>query len=171
MLLKIPACPCTQQPAPGHAQVLTGQQAACLQRPIHRVLQGIRQRAYLSAQAIYSAGAFHPTVAQDIEDALAQSFSPQDYPPPLLWLEGFRCGCLAFYTDPCRVQFRKARARTACKHACLLCTAPRPRAARQGDRQLCELRRRICELTWRKSVSFLHLSSVFKNLKSDMRGA
>ena len=63
----------------------------------------------LSAQAIYSAGAFHPTVAQDIEDALAQGFSPQDYPPPLLWLEGFRCGCLAFYTDPCRVQFRQAR--------------------------------------------------------------
>lgn len=65
---------------------------------------------FASIQAIYAAGAFHPTVAQDIADALAQGFAPADYPPPLLWLEGFRCGCLDFWADPCRVQFRRARA-------------------------------------------------------------
>ncbi|CAL8462935.1 g2469 [Coccomyxa elongata] len=60
-----------------------------------------------SLQALYTAGAFHPSVASDLRDALAQRFTPAEYPPPLLRALGFRCGCLDFFTDPCRTEFRR----------------------------------------------------------------
>ena len=65
-------------------------------------------------QQLYSAGAFHPSVAADLRDALAQRFEPADYPPTFLYARGFRCGCLDFFTDPCRMEFRRVRIRLLC---------------------------------------------------------
>lgn len=63
----------------------------------------------MKVQALYAAGAFHPSIASDLRDALGQRFTPSEYPPPVLRAMGFRCGCLDFYTDPCRMEFRRVR--------------------------------------------------------------
>ena len=75
-------------------------------------------------QQLYSAGAFHPSVAADLRDALAQRFEPADYPPTFLYARGFRCGCLDFFTDPCRMEFRRVRIRLLCLHRWTLFTPP-----------------------------------------------
>jgi hypothetical protein len=61
----------------------------------------------LGRQALFSAGAYHPSVAADLSDALSQNYTPAQYPTPRLRQLGYKCGCLDFYTDPCRMEFRK----------------------------------------------------------------
>ena len=71
----------------------------------------------MCAQQLYTAGAFHPSIATDLRDALAQRFEPSAYPPPFLYAKGFRCGCCDFFTDPCRMEFRRVRTLLRCTHA------------------------------------------------------
>lgn len=61
-------------------------------------------------QDIYLAGEYHPSVASDLADALSQNYTPAQYPPPRLREVGYRCGCLDFFTDPCRLEFRRVSA-------------------------------------------------------------
>jgi hypothetical protein len=42
--------------------------------------------------------------------SLQATYAPEDYPTPSMRAAGMVCGCSYFWTDPCRLEFRRVRA-------------------------------------------------------------
>ncbi|KAK9820416.1 hypothetical protein WJX72_010055 [[Myrmecia] bisecta] len=65
------------------------------------------QVPYRTLQQIVQAGAYHPSIMSNMRSTLESRYRPADYPTPAMRAQGIRCGCLDYYLDPCRVEFRK----------------------------------------------------------------
>lgn len=54
-------------------------------------------------------GGFDPSIAQGMVESSQVNYTSADYPPPWLRAQGYRCGCLQYWQDACRQEFRKVR--------------------------------------------------------------
>jgi hypothetical protein len=60
-------------------------------------------------QEIYNSGGYDQSVAEGINQSLSANYTAAQYPTPQMYAGGLRCGCLEYYQDVCRTEFRKVR--------------------------------------------------------------
>ena len=62
------------------------------------------------SQDILAGGQFHPSVNASMVARVGVSYAPDEYPSDDMRAAGVVCGCGQYYQNPCRAEFRKARA-------------------------------------------------------------
>ena len=68
--------------------------------------------ASILPQDIVAQGLLHPSANATMGIRLAIPYSPQQYPPVALLIEGYICNCADFYANPCRNEFRNVSIQT-----------------------------------------------------------
>lgn len=65
------------------------------------------QLRYKTVQALVQGGGIDPSIAAGMVAAAQVNYTSAQYPPPWLRAQGLRCGCLQYWQDVCRAEFRK----------------------------------------------------------------
>jgi len=66
-------------------------------------------------QDIVTSGAFDPSISVSMIESAAVNYTSAEYPTPqMTQADGRTCGCLDWFKDICRVEFRKVRCIALC---------------------------------------------------------